>query len=234
MNTSSSSAQRLAVAGALLDSGCVAVRADEPFRLPSGWASPVYMDGRRLIAYPGARALVLRAALDRLAADGTLTGLTGVVGGESSGIALAAWLAQALELPLHYVRKRPIGGRRIEGHVQPGDRVLLVDDVMAVGQSKVRFAQALQDAGAVVQAGLVVFSYNAFPLTQDLAALQLNIASLADWHDVLAVARERGSFSAPALQELRVFLDNPVAWSLAHQGLGSATVPAGGGQENSQ
>ncbi|MGH8759477.1 MAG: orotate phosphoribosyltransferase, partial [Burkholderiales bacterium] len=127
------------VAAALLDAGCVTVRTDEPFRLPSGWASPVYMDCRRLISFPTLRRELVSRSLELLRARGCLDGIASIAGGEASGIALAAWMAEALDLPLQYVRKKPIGQTQIEGVTRPGDKVLLVDDLMAGGQSKVRF-----------------------------------------------------------------------------------------------
>ena len=144
------SRERRVAARALIDSGCVAVRADEPFRLPSGWASPVYMDCRRLISYPSARKALLAQGQALLRQAGALDGVAGVAGGESSGIALAAWLSDALDMPMQYVRKRAAGHRIIEGVVPESGKVLLVDDMMAVGQSKVRFLHALSEAGAQV------------------------------------------------------------------------------------
>jgi len=113
------------VARALLDAGCVTVRTDEPFRLPSGWASPVYMDCRRLISFAAIRREIVAHGIDLLELRGCLKGVASIVGGDSSGIALAAWMAEALDLPLQYVRKR--GDRREpdRGGASAWDRVLL-------------------------------------------------------------------------------------------------------------
>src|SRR5690606_11358302 len=81
-----------AVAAALLDAGCVAARTDEPFRLPSGWASPVYIDCRRFISFPALRRDIVSRAQALLSARGALEGVASIVGGEASGIALAARL----------------------------------------------------------------------------------------------------------------------------------------------
>ncbi|MEO8857199.1 MAG: orotate phosphoribosyltransferase [Burkholderiaceae bacterium] len=214
------------VAAALIESGCVSVRTDEPFRLPSGWASPVYMDCRRLISFPAARQTILTQALAVLQERNCVDGLAGVAGGESSGIALAAWIAHALNLPMQYVRKRAAGERQIEGVIHQGDKVLLVDDLMAAGHSKLRFCKALIDAGAQVEDLLVVFSYGTFPLAAELDTLNVRVHALATWQDVLAAARERGDFPASAIDELRDFLDDPVRWSQSHGGLGAAVSGA--------
>src|SRR5437899_6833205 len=140
-----------AVAAQLIDAGCVTFRADEPFRLPSGWASPVYMDCRRLISFPRVRRELVAHAIERLQASGSLKDVTSIAGGEASGIAFAAWMAQARDLPLQYVRKRAVGTNQVEGVVRRGSKVLLVDDMMAAGASKVAFVSALRGAGSVVE-----------------------------------------------------------------------------------
>lgn len=221
MTRLSSPATARSIATALLDAGCVSARHDEPFRLPSGWASPVYIDCRRIISFPILRRALVQEGLAQLRQAGALEGLDAIVGGEASGIALAAWMADALDLPLHYVRKKPAGQSQIEGVLKPGDRVLLVDDMMAGGQSKLRFCQALQAAGAQVQDLFIVFDYGTFPTHGLLSHMGIRIHALACWRDVLDVARERQDFPPAVLQELQDFLDDPSAWSQAHGGRAS-------------
>lgn len=213
-------ADAMAVAAGLIDAGCVSVRTDEPYRLPSGWASPVYMDCRRLISFPALRRDLVSRGIALLASHGCTEGLAGVAGGEASGIALAAWMAEALDLPLQYVRKRAAGASQVEGVVPAGARVLLVDDLMAAGHSKLRFCRALADAGAQVTDLFVVFDYATFPTAQLLAPLGVRVHSLATWRDVLAVAQQRGDFTPAARAEWADFLAAPAAWSQAHGGLG--------------
>ncbi len=210
-----------AVAAALLDAGCVSARRDEPFRLPSGWASPVYIDCRRIISFPALRRRVVDEGLARLRAAGALDGIDAVVGGEASGIALAAWMADALDLPLHYVRKKAAGQSQVEGVLRVGDRLLLVDDMMAGGQTKLRFCRALAAAGAQVRDLFIVFDYGTFPTQALLDPLGVRVHALACWRDVLEVARERQSFAPAILKELQDFLEDPAAWSQAHGGRAS-------------
>ena len=209
------------VARALLRAGCVSLKADEPFRLPSGWTSPIYMDCRRLVSFPAIRRNIVSLGIDLLRARGCLNGLASVAGGETSGIALAAWFAEALDLPLQYVRKKPIGRSQIEGVIQAGAPVLLVDDVLAGGRSAVKFCRALVAAGAIVTDVFVIFDYGTFPTSEVLGELDLRAHSLATWADVVAVAREDGTFAAEALVEIEAFLRDPPAWSEAHGGIAS-------------
>lgn len=207
------------VAQALLDAGCVTARTDEPFRLPSGWASPVYMDCRRLISFPSLRHELVERGLEVLRARGALEGVTAVAGGEASGIAMAAWVAQALNLPMQYVRKKQAGQSQIEGVVAPGDKVLLVDDMMASGQSKLRFYRALASAGATVSDLFIVFDYGTFFTEQLLEPVGVKVHALASWRDILAVAQQRGDFDQRTLSELQQFLEDPAGWSQRHGGI---------------
>ncbi len=204
------------VASLLIDSGCVSARSEEPFQLPSGWATPVYMDCRRLISHPAARRAIVSAGLRR---SGALDGVEVVAGGESSGIALAAWWADALGLPMLYVRKKPVGLSHVEGVVQRGSRVLLVDDLMAAGQSKLSFLRSLADAGAVVTDLLVVFSYGTFDAEDLVTRHGVRVHALATWADVLSVAMQRNALPEKVLNELSSFLQDPSRWSQAHGGI---------------
>ena len=102
-------------------------------------------------------------------------------------------------------------------------RVLLVDDVIAGGSSKVKFARALAAAGAVVKDIFVVFDYGTFPAGDPSGT---RVHSLSSWHDVVAVAREDGPFDARAMREIETFLEDPPAWSHAHGGI---ATPHGAG-----
>ena len=221
----------MGVARALFETGCVQARHqrnDEPFRLPSGWASPVYMDCRKLISYPKIRRDLIAQSLALLQERG-VTNIESVAGAETSGIALAAWFADALDLPMQYVRKKPRGfgpATQVEGVIKPGERILLVDDVMAGGQSQVSFCRALAAAGAPVKDAFVIFDYGAFPTAELLAPLGVTVHALVTWRDMLALGRESGALPAAALDELEEFLRDPVRWSHAHGGIPSAATPA--------
>jgi orotate phosphoribosyltransferase len=207
------------VARSLLDAGCVQFRTDEPFRLPSGWASPVYMDCRRLISFPRIRRQIVEMTLNRLRQDGCLDGVDSIVGAEASGIALAAWIADALALPMQYVRKKPVGQTQVEGVIMGGERVLLVDDLMAAGHTIVTLCSALEVARAKVKDVFVVFAYGTFPTDKLLAPLGVAVHALATWQDVLRVGRDDRRVDPRALGELEEFLSDPPRWSQAHSGI---------------
>ncbi|MBI2316434.1 MAG: orotate phosphoribosyltransferase [Betaproteobacteria bacterium] len=212
-------------AKALLEVKAVHFGADKPFVFTSGWASPVYIDCRKLISYPRLRRTLIGFAASTIMREIGFEAIDTVAGGETAGIPFAAWLADELMLPMQYVRKKSKGfGRnaQIEGYLAEGARVLLVEDLATDARSKVRFCKALRDAGAVVDHVFVIFYYDIFPESKNiLADLQVELHALATWWDVLRVAKEQKHFSASTLAEVEKFLHAPAQWSAEHGGASS-------------
>lgn len=209
----------------LLEVQAVLFNPAKPFIFTSGWASPVYIDGRKLISYPRVRRAVIDFGVSKLMREAGFEQFDSVAGGETAGIAYAAWMAEALGLPMQYIRKKPKGfGRnaQIEGHLPEGSRVLLVEDLATDGRSKVNFCNAIRAAGAKVEHIFVVFFYDIFKDQQHvLDDLGVTMHHLATWWDVLAAAKERHYFDTAVLDEVEKFLHAPAAWSAAHGGASS-------------
>ncbi|HET8728978.1 MAG TPA: orotate phosphoribosyltransferase [Alphaproteobacteria bacterium] len=209
----------------LLEVKAVHFRADEPFRFTSGWASPVYIDCRKLISYPRVRNTLMDFAASVILRDIGFESIDSIAGGETAGIPFAAWIADRLSMPMQYVRKKPKGfGRdaQIEGDFQDGTRILLVEDLTTDGRSKIRFCEALRAAGLQVGHTFVVFHYDIFPQTREmLSDYGIQMHSLASWWDVIKIAREHKYFDERTLAEVDSFLHNPMEWSAAHGGASS-------------
>ncbi len=206
-----------ATARALLEIEAVLLAEGEPFTLTSGRKSPVYVDCRKVIAFPRVRRAITEFMAATVYREIGYESLDAVAGGETAGIPYAAWLADALDLPMLYVRKQPKGfGRmaQIEGSFEPGARVLLVEDLATDGGSKVVFSDGLRKAGAEVNDIIVAFHYGIFPEgIEKLRADGLRLHGLTTWADVLTVAEASGRFSADALTRVRAFLDDPEGWA---------------------
>jgi len=214
----------LETARLLLDIKAVNFRPEEPYTLTAEWASPVYIDCRRVISFPEARQRIIRLACEKLDRDVGFNTIDAVAGGETAGIPYAAWIAEAEAKPMLYVRKKPKGfGRnaQIEGTFDEGQRVLLVEDLATDGGSKITFVDALRQAGGEVTDIFVVFFYGAFPGAEEsMEKMGVNLHFLATWRDVLKVAEEGQYFNQAAIDGVRAFLDDPVAWSKGHGGRG--------------
>jgi orotate phosphoribosyltransferase len=212
----------------LLEVEAVRFMEDKPFIFTSGWASPVYTDCRRLISFPRVRQTLIDFGAATLFREVGLEQFDTVVGGETAGIPFAAWMADRLMLPMQYVRKKPKGfGRnaQIEGHLEPGQRVLLVEDLTTDGRSKVNFCNALRAAGATVEHIFVIFYYGIYPESQKvLSDLNITLHYLCTWWDVLDFAKMCGQFDPIKLAEIEKFLHDPVGWSKAHGGVATAAA----------
>ena len=196
---------------------------DKPFVFTSGWASPVYIDVRKLISYPRVRSAIIDFAAATIVRDVGFEQFDTVAGGETAGIPYAAWIADRLSLPMQYVRKKPKGfgrGAQIEGHIEEGARTLLVEDLTTDGRSKVNFCKALRDAGATVDHVFVVFYYDIFPESKKVMAdIQVKLMHLATWWDVLRVVKQGGYFESRVIEEVERFLHAPAKWSAEHGGV---------------
>jgi len=216
----------LTAAHILLEIKAVNFRPQEPYTFTSGWKSPVYIDCRRIIYFPRARAKICDLAVEKVNRYVGFETIEVVAGGETAGIPFAAWIADRMAAPMAYVRKKPKGfgqNALIEGDVPDGKRTLLVEDLTTDGQSKIRFAHALRDAGAIVNHAFVVFFYGVFPgAFETLRNMDITLHHLCTWWDVLEACKDRPYFAEHSLSEVRRFLENPVAWSAAHGGVGSS------------
>lgn len=198
----------------LLDTKSVLFNAQEPFVFTSGRLSPVYSDMRRLISFPAERTVLMDMAADLLKP----LSIDYVAGGETAGIPYAAFIAERLNKPMLYVRKKPKGfGRmaQIEGCMdETGARVALIEDLQTDGGSKKVFVDALRAAGAVVEHAFVIFHYGNFPQSyQNMKDWGLTLHALTTWADVLDVARAQNYFDEATFQSIEFFLKEPDEWA---------------------
>ena len=206
---------RREVARGFWDAEAVRVDSESPFRLASGNRSPIYVNCRLLISDPGFMRLYTRVAAAVLGAAGV--SLDAVAGGETAGIPYAAYLARHLDLPMLYVRKKAKAygvASRVEGRLQAGWRVLLVEDLVTDGGSKLGFVEALRAAGGRVDDALVLFDRQQGGDTL-LGEHGVRLHSVTDRATTLAVGEAHAVLSAEARAEVDRYFANPAAWHAA-------------------
>ena len=190
---------------------------EKPFIFTSGKASPVYIDCRKIISFPRVRSTLMDFGAAKLAQDIGFEQFDAVAGGETAGIPFAAFIAERLNLPMQYIRKKSKGfGRdaRIEGDIKKGQRILLVEDLTTDGGSKLSFAKAIRDAGAEGKHTFVVFYYDIFKDSiKKLNDNDLSLHYLATWWDVLNYAKITDKFDKKTLFSVEDYLNNPIDWS---------------------
>lgn len=200
----------------LLDTESVLFNSKDPFTFTSGRRSPVYTDCRKLIAFPEERSILMDYAAQMI--KDHCDDPDYIAGGETAGIPYAAFIAERLNKPMLYVRKKPKGfGRmaQIEGHLpeDSASKVILVEDLQTDGGSKKLFVDVLREAGAEVKHAFVVFHYGIFEQSQkNMDALGIKLHCLTTWWDVLDVAKEDSYFDSETLEQVEHFLNDPEGW----------------------
>lgn len=208
-----------AIARDLLDIGAVVLRPADPFTWSSGLVAPIYCDNRRTIAYPRVRR-VIRDGFAEIVTGRTL-GSSTIAGTATAGIPHAAWLADQLDVPMAYVRssaKEHGQGEQIEGRIEPGEEVIVVEDLISTGGSALGAVEALRRAGATVEAVLSIFTYGLDVADEAFREADVPLHVLSDFATLLEVARERDDLSEEDLDLLRTWRDDPEAWSEARGG----------------
>ncbi|MCM3739109.1 orotate phosphoribosyltransferase [Oceanobacillus luteolus] len=144
----------------LLEIQAVQINADNYFTWTSGVKSPIYCDNRLIMSYPQIRKKIINGFIEIINEKKWQPEV--IAGCATAGIPHAAWLSGALDLPMVYVRSKPKGhgkGNQIEGKVLPGQRVLVIEDLISTGGSSIEAAKALSAEGAEVISIMAIFSY---------------------------------------------------------------------------
>ena len=193
----------------------VQVRPDDPFRLASGNASPIYVNCRRAISEPAFMDLFLAAArrvCERAGVEAQV-----IAGGETAGIPFAAYLAHAHSKPLVYIRKKAKGygiASRVEGYFEPGSSVLLVEDLITDGGSKLGFLDAIAEAGGEVRDALVLFDRQQGGGAK-LAERGVRLHAVTDRETALVTGVEAGLLAEDGRRSVDEYFRDPEAWHRA-------------------
>jgi orotate phosphoribosyltransferase len=186
------------------------LRPDEPFTFASGLRSPVYCDNRILLGDVGARRVVTRSFVAHCAGADVLAGPA------TGGIAWAAWAAEALGLPMAYVRGAAKGhgrGRQVEGAGVRGRRVVLLEDTVSTGESALAAAAALRDAGAEMLRCVCIFTWGWQATADAYASADLALVPLTTLPDLLDVAASEGALNAAQRALVQEWVRDPQGWS---------------------
>lgn len=206
----------LETARILLDTQSVLFNIREPFTYTSGRKGPVYVDCRRLMSFVKERDRLMDLAAQTIRVLGLDT-IDYIAGGETAGIPYAAFIADRLQKPMLYIRKKPKGfGRmaQIEGHMGEGRRnIVLVEDVQNFGASVKVFIDAIRESGAAVENLFVLFSHGHESSRRAMEEMGVKLHALATWRDILEVARAGSYLDAETLSSVGAFLHNPEGWA---------------------
>ena len=193
----------------LLDLKCVNFSTSEPFKLTSGKISPIYCDCRRLISFPNERKLLMDYAIKKIKDSKEFLQVNKVAGGESAGISYATMIAERLNLPMVYIRKekKKFGkNSQIEGIIEQDDNVLLVEDLMTDGGSKLKFLKALESKDAETKIIFVIFNYGVVNNFFSFQNFKIELISLTSWNFILEVGLRKNKIRKSELSIIKKFL----------------------------
>lgn len=201
---------QIQIAKDLLSIKAVFFRPDEPFTWASGIKSPVYCDNRLTLAYPEVRTHV-EEALAKMVKE-FYPEAEALMGTSTAGIAHAAITAQIMGLPMGYVRSGAKDhGRKnqIEGKLEKGQKVVVVEDLISTGGSVIEVVNVLREAGAEVLGIVSIFTYCMQKGLDRLAAADVKNVSLTNFDVIAEIAAQEGYIASTDVERLIAFRNNP-------------------------
>jgi orotate phosphoribosyltransferase len=202
-----------AVAEKLLQVNAVRLNPQQPFTWASGWKSPIYCDNRKVLGFPYVRDFIkseLCNVIFEQFPDAEL--LAGVA---TAGIAWGAMAADQLKLPYIYVRPKPKEhglGNQIEGFYQPGQKTLIIEDLISTGKSSLQVVDVAREAGLDVVGMVSIFTYGFRQAEEAFAEKGVKYASLSNYENLISLAVEKGTVSPDLQNTLLNWRRDPSNW----------------------
>ena len=203
------------VAGYLLKSKAVILEPAKPFTWASGWHSPIYCDNRITLSYPEVRDYIKNAFSELIHLHFPNPDV--IAGVATGAIAQGALVADAMNLPMVYVRASAKGhGRKnlVEGKISPGQKVVVVEDLISTGGSSLKAVEALREAGCEVLGMVAIFSYGFQVATDNFEKAGIVLHTLSNYHTLIDVALESGDIKQDQVDLLQRWRANPSKWNV--------------------
>jgi orotate phosphoribosyltransferase len=202
-----------AVAERLLQAQAIRLSVKQPFTWSSGWTSPIYCDNRKVLGHPYIRDFIKSELCNVVFSSFPEAGL--LAGVATAGIAWGAMVADQLKLPYVYVRSKPKDhgmGQQIEGYYQPGQPVVVMEDLISTAKSSLQVVEALRKSGLEVIGLVSIFNYD-FPAAR--TALQdagVPWISLSNYPTLISLALDKKLVSSEEEAVLLKWSEDPAAW----------------------
>lgn len=198
----------------LLQVKAIKLNTQEPFQWASGWKSPIYCDNRVTLSYPPVRVFLKEEIAKIVELE---YGKPDVIAGVATGaIAIGVLVAQVLGVPFVYVRPEPKKhGRKnqIEGYLESGQNVVVIEDLISTGKSSLNAVEALKSQGAVIKGMVAIFSYGFDEAIQNFKDSNVNLLTLSNYENLLEQALDSNYISDKELLTLQDWRNNPSDWN---------------------
>lgn len=197
----------------LLQIKAIKLSPNEPFTWASGWKSPIYCDNRVTLSFPKVR-VFLRSEMAKIVEQ--QFGKPDVIAGVATGaIAIGVLVAEELGVPFVYVRPEPKKhGRKnqIEGHIESGQNVVVIEDLISTGKSSLQAVQALKETGAVIKGMVAIFTYEFDVAKQNFSESNIDLVTLSNYSHLLEQASDSNYISEEELETLGLWREKPSEW----------------------
>ncbi|MBL0317173.1 MAG: orotate phosphoribosyltransferase [Flavobacteriales bacterium] len=204
----------LKVAESLLRIKAVELKPEQPFTWASGLKSPIYCDNRKTLSFPMIRTFIRQQFVSAIEEN---FGKPDVIAGVATGgIAIGALVAQEMDLPFVYVRseaKKHGLGNQIEGVLNEGQSVVVIEDLISTGGSSLKAVQALRESKARVAGMVAIFTYGFDQAKENFQEAKCNLVTLTDYDSLLKQALDAQYITQKQLDTLKTWRKSPETWS---------------------
>ncbi len=201
------------VASLLLDIEAIKLNYKTPFTWSSGWKSPIYCDNRLALSYPMIRTFIKKSLAQTIKTN--FAQVEYIAGVATAGVPQGALVAEALELPYIYVRPKPKDhgmGNLIEGKIEKGKKVVLIEDLISTGGSSLKAAQALKEAGFEVLGMVAIFTYGFDEAEKSFEKANIPLVCLSDFNHMLKEAVDKKYLDEKQLVYVKSWRVDPGNW----------------------
>ncbi len=201
------------IASSLLDIQAVTLSPNDPYTWASGIKSPIYCDNRITMSYPLIRKDIARSLVEVIKAN--YPEVEVIAGTATAGIPQACWIADLMDLPMVYIRsKAKDHGKenQIEGRITPGQKMVVIEDLISTGGSVLDACQAAKREGALVLGVAAIFTYQLPKGTANFLEHDIPLKTLTNYDTLIEVALEKGAIHAEDLSCLTAWKKDPAAW----------------------
>ena len=205
--------RELVVAEKLVQINAVKLNIQNPFTWASGWKSPIYCDNRKILSFPHVRDFIKSEMTNAVFTE--FPDAEVIAGVATAGIPHGALIADLLSLPFIYVRSKPKEhgmGNQIEGVLETGQKVVVIEDLISTGKSSMEAVDAIKAAGGEVIGLCSVFNYGFDTAAEVFIKNNIKTLSLSNYDALLELSLERKTISEQELEHLRTWRQDPSAW----------------------
>ncbi len=201
------------VAKILLEIKAVTLKPEKPYRYASGILSPIYCDNRLLMFYVDEREQIINYFIQTIKQNNLQFDI--IAGTATAGIPHAAWLAEKLKKPMIYIRasaKEHGKGNQIEGKLEKGQKVLVIEDLISTGGSSVAAVEVAREARGIVTDCVAIFTYEMQKAKDKFSQADCNVITLSNFSTLIRIAGENNYISTDAVKNVLEWSKDPAGW----------------------